>query len=227
MNIGTKSLLFGVHQFLWHPFTVGLAWKKLYGVWPKWNEWIAIFCHDLGYKGCPNMDGPEGTKHPEAGAALVHRLVFNIGSAFAYDARTRLDALILANKTLELAIFHSTHYAQRSNTQVSKLYLPDKMSILYEPKWFYILRAKLTGEIDEYRRNAPVQMSPSKWFDWYKQKIQDKYDAHCFTTRALELRAHSNGARGNVQCPRCLRGADLAGRTLANRPRTLPTYRRP
>ena len=194
MKIGTKSLLFGVHQFLWHPFTVALAWRKCYGVWPKWNEWIAIFCHDLGYKGCPNMDGPEGTKHPEAGAALVHRLVFNIGSAFAYDARTRLDALILANKSLELAIFHSTHYAQRSNTQVSKLYLPDKMAILYEPKWFYLLRATLSGEIDEYRRNAPIVMTRSKWFDWYKLKIQEKYDKHVEASKAKAFSSASKGS---------------------------------
>ncbi|MCK5235828.1 MAG: hypothetical protein KAR06_02490, partial [Deltaproteobacteria bacterium] len=60
--VGTKSLLFGVHQFIWHPITVLIAWCKLYG-WPTWPELVCIIVHDWGYWGKPNMDGPEGEKH--------------------------------------------------------------------------------------------------------------------------------------------------------------------
>ena len=64
MQVGTKSLLFGVHQIFWHPLTVTLAWKELYKTWPSWKEFVCIFIHDWGYWGCPNMDGEEGENHP-------------------------------------------------------------------------------------------------------------------------------------------------------------------
>lgn len=68
MTTGTKSLLFGVHQFLWHPLTVLLAWVYLYRSFPNPKELLCIFVHDWGYWGCPNMDGPEGERHPERAA---------------------------------------------------------------------------------------------------------------------------------------------------------------
>src|SRR5688572_14675463 len=74
MNVGTKSLLFGVHQFLWHPLTVWLAYVRLYGRLPNWWQCIAIFCHDLGYWGRPNMDGKEGKQHPYGGAFIAARI---------------------------------------------------------------------------------------------------------------------------------------------------------
>ena len=35
MKIGTKSLLFGAHQFVLHPLFLALAWWKLYGFPPE------------------------------------------------------------------------------------------------------------------------------------------------------------------------------------------------
>ncbi|MFP3947126.1 MAG: hypothetical protein ACLFWG_00215 [Longimicrobiales bacterium] len=73
MRVGTRSVLFGVHAFWMHPFFVARAWWKLYGF--PWDPrlWVAFFVHDLGYWGKPNMDGPEGERHPELGATLVAR----------------------------------------------------------------------------------------------------------------------------------------------------------
>lgn len=165
MKIGTRSLLFGVHQFLYHPLTVGLAWRKCYKRWPLWWEWIAVFCHDLGYWGKPNMDGDEGQRHPEFGADLTYFLV----KFWSGDVD-------LAWKAYTLSIYHSTHYAQSARKPVSALYLPDKMSVLFEPKWFYLLRSTLSGEINEYIRNAPIKdFRPGQWFDWYRQKIEKKW----------------------------------------------------
>ena len=43
MNIGTKSLLYGAHQFALHPFFVALAWRRLYGRWPRDPRiWLAF-----------------------------------------------------------------------------------------------------------------------------------------------------------------------------------------
>src|SRR5262245_41708328 len=102
MKIGTKSVLFGVHQFLWHPLTVGLAWRKLYGVWPRAEGWVAIFCHDLGYSVCTNIDGPEGRLHPERGAKLALKTARRLGMSEKQ-----------ANLARVLAITHSREYLKR------------------------------------------------------------------------------------------------------------------
>ena len=65
MKTGTKSLLFGVHQFVWHPITVWMAWVWLFRRLPNWKETICIIIHDWGYWGKENMDDEEGEKHPE------------------------------------------------------------------------------------------------------------------------------------------------------------------
>ena len=46
MKLGTKSLLFGCHQFVLHPLFVLVAWWRLYGR-PSWRMVVAIIVHDL------------------------------------------------------------------------------------------------------------------------------------------------------------------------------------
>lgn len=60
MKIGTRSVLYGAHCFLLHPWFVAAAWWQLYGI--PWDPrlWVAFFVHDIGYVGKPNMDGVEG-----------------------------------------------------------------------------------------------------------------------------------------------------------------------
>src|SRR5688572_8618904 len=113
MKRGTLSVLFGVHQFLWHPITVLRAWRHLYGRWPKWHWIIAILCHDLGYWGKPNMDGPEGQTHPEAGAELASDVVYRIGRII-YCLRKNPEecAGLMAESAYQLSIGHSTHYSK-------------------------------------------------------------------------------------------------------------------
>ena len=90
MKIGTKSILFGAHQFLLHPLFVALAWWQLYGF--PWDPrlWVAFFVHDLGYWGKPNMDGPEGEEHPLLGAAIMGRL-FDRGTEVCAIAADELE----------------------------------------------------------------------------------------------------------------------------------------
>lgn len=180
MKIGTKSLLFGVHQFIWHPISVGLAWRKCYRTWPRWGEWIAIICHDLGYWGKPDMDGAAGQSHPELGAKIAGEIAYRVYRllGIAPDKATHR-----ADEVERLSLYHSTYYAQRVGKPVSKLYLPDKVSILFEPRWWYLLRSKASGEIYEYLKNAPpeanidgmiIYKTPIQWFGWYKENIQFK-----------------------------------------------------
>jgi len=162
MKTGTKSLLFGVHQFAWHPFTVVLAWKALYGAWPCWKALVCIIVHDWGYWGKPNMDGNEGGKHPELGAKIVHALFDNPISGPAYK---------------ELVLYHSRHYACKRGRYPSLLCWADKYSIQYEPWWLYIPRAWLSGELDEYRKLCadagyiPATSSHRRWFMWIKDRL--------------------------------------------------------
>ena len=130
MKIGTKSVLFGVHQFLIHPWFVAYAWWKLYGFPFDPRLWIAFFLHDLGYIGKPNMDGPEGDRHPEFAANVM--------------------GFFFGKQWHDFCLYHSRFYAKKNCEQYSKLCVADKLSIALEPWWFYIPRALLSGEIHEY-----------------------------------------------------------------------------
>lgn len=153
MKIGTKSLLFGVHQLLWHPFTVWLAWIKLYG-WPTWGETICIFIHDWGYWGCSNIEGKEGERHPELAGRIASHLM---GDNAEY-----------------MCLFHSRNYAMKHGMQPSRLCWADKLSIIYDPWWLYLPRAWLSGELKEYRQKAadngdvPLSAGNREWYLWLR-----------------------------------------------------------
>lgn len=142
MKIGTKTLLFGVHQFLLHPLLVLVAWRLCYGLWPSRREVLATAFHDLGYWGALEMDGPTGSLHPERSERLVCR-VFG-----EEDTSSR-----------ELVLLHSRTTAERHGRSVSRLCLPDKLSILLYPTWLYVLLARFSGEIHEYRTAAGLSLS--------------------------------------------------------------------
>lgn len=134
MKTGTKSILFGVHQFIWHPITVWLAWVDLFG-FPTWRECLCILVHDVGYFGKGEMDGPDGHLHPELGAKIAGAL--------------------LGDKYRKLCLCHSRSYADAIGEQPSKLCWADKWSPLFDPLHFYWLRGTLSGEIEQYRRTFP------------------------------------------------------------------------
>jgi len=176
MNVGTKSILWGVHQFLWHPLTVARAWRSLHGKWPSLNQWISIFVHDLGYWGCPNMDGTEGKEHPLAGAEMAWRWVY---IANRLRGRTVNQCWHYADTSFDFALGHSTHYAKaRLDGKVSTLYLADKASILFDPPWFYLLRGWLSGEVAEYVTNEDPSLTRRQWLTNYRNRIKVKVCSH-------------------------------------------------
>jgi hypothetical protein len=152
--VGKRSLLFGVHQVIWHPITVLLAWVWLYKRLPSFKELICIIIHDWGYFFSENMDGIEGEKHPEYGARLAGRY--------------------LGKEYKDLILYHSRHYALTNDVFPSRLCWQDKYSIMFEPKWFYLFRARLSGEIKEYRKNSsvPFDKSDSEWFDCLRSELR-------------------------------------------------------
>jgi hypothetical protein len=131
MKPGTKTVLYGTHQFALHPFFVAAAWTKLYGFPKDVRLWAAFFVHDIGYWGKSNLDGPEGEEHPQLGANIMGRL---FGPEWA-----------------EFTKYHSRFLARRDSKQFSRLCVADKLAITLYPWWFYIPLAILSGEIYEYQ----------------------------------------------------------------------------
>lgn len=179
MKIGTKSLLFGVHQFLYHPLTVTLAWKELYKSWPSWKEFVCIFIHDWGYWGCPNMDGKEGEDHPVWAANVVSfwfdtnfREIFNNErKTRKYYNRDELKNMEATEwKWYYFCLLHSRHYAKKHHMIPSRLCWADKLCYKYDPVWFYTLRAKLSGEIKEYRALPQSQNFKGSDSEWYREQ---------------------------------------------------------
>lgn len=139
MRIGTKSVLYGAHCFLVHPWFVAWAWWRLYGFPFDPRLWFAFFLHDIGYIGKPNMDGEEGEQHPHLGANVMRWL--------------------FGSKWHEFALYHSRFLAKRDGKQYTKLCVADKLAIVLTPSWIYVPMARATGEIKEYRSKSQ-QMNP-------------------------------------------------------------------
>jgi hypothetical protein len=164
MSVGTKSLLFGVHAFWWHPFVVFLAWCKLYGKLPTFSQLLGIILHDIGYWGCPEMDGPRGKNHPALGAKVVQWLVHKL-----------YGCPIKAFLAFQFTAYHSASFADRWHRQRSALCAPDKYSVVFEPTWFYLFRARLSGELAEYTAHHKATGTDSQWFNGLKRKFKRKY----------------------------------------------------
>lgn len=164
MKTGTKSLLFGGHQFIIHPIFVFIAWVKLYKALPDWKETICIVIHDWGYWGSPKMDDDYGEWHSFRSAKW-----FNTHRGWG--------------KEYELIMFHSRFMARKCNKPVSKLCLPDKYGVALMPTWLWIWLCKASGELQEYMAETKYEINepsgsryrtPQEFFKAYKS-ICDKW----------------------------------------------------
>lgn len=138
--VGTRSLLFGVHQFLLHPLFVGIAWGRLFG-W-AWDPrlWFCFLVHDWGYWGCRSLDGGQGKRHPMRGAAIVTWL---FGSDWG-----------------QFTLCHSRWMAWCLNLPPSDLCAADKLATSVYPWWLYLGLANLTGELEEYTETCASEKNP-------------------------------------------------------------------
>lgn len=158
MRVGTKSLLFGVHQFAIHPWFVAYSWWKLYGF--PWDPrlWVAFFVHDWGYWGCRDMDGPEGEYHPKVGAYIMSWL-FDLGYPAWYRTYDSYHGVFTAPEIQygywgNFVYTHSRFLAKKIGRPYSKLCVADKLCIVVTPAWLYFALGALSGEIDEYLERA-------------------------------------------------------------------------
>jgi len=163
LSIGTRSVLYGYHQFLIHPLFVAWGWWKLYGF--PWDPrlWVAFFVHDLGYIGKPNMDGDEGEQHPWVGATIMGEL-FDYRDQFGHRRPLRSPFTEFIGRPLDFifgscphgmtwycfAFYHSRFLCKRYETEPSKLCYADKLAIVIAPTWLQLRLMNFTGEIHEY-----------------------------------------------------------------------------
>ena len=168
MKIGTKSLLFGVHQFAIHPWFVAWAWWRLYGFPFDPRLWVAFFVHDLGYWGKPNLDGPEGERHPEFGARVMS--IFDRRSRFGVCPRHRArNGKRLFSSWSDFCLYHSRFLAKQAGMPFSRLCVADKLAIALTPAWLYLPMARLSGELGKYMRGKGArtpagERTPREWF---------------------------------------------------------------
>lgn len=156
MTVGTKSVLFGAHQFAIHPWFVAWAWWKLFGFPLDPRLWVMFFVHDLGYWGKPNMDGPEGEYHPFFGANFMSSL-FDLREIWNTRVTTGVLPDPLYGKWGMESLLHSRFLAKRLGKDPSRLCYADKLAIILTPSWLYIPMARATGELAEY-----MEMSAKK-----------------------------------------------------------------
>ena len=185
MKIGTKSVLYGAHCFLIHPFFVARAYWLLYGFPFDPRLWLAFFVHDLGYIGKPNMDGEEGEKHPYLGAHIMG---------------------MFGHKWFEFTLYHSRFLAKRNYAQFSRLCVADKLAICLTPAWLYLPMVRATGEIKEYMKDAErnsngsvkVQESEALWYksvqDYVRKWVEEHKDCKPDTWTPTQRQSiNSNG----------------------------------
>lgn len=142
MTVGTKSVLYGAHQFILHPLFVTLAWLRLYGLRSERDPHVgpvsffdprlhlAFWLHDLGYIGKTNMDGATGEAHPLWAASLMRRW--------------------FGDGWFRFCLYHSRSWAKSQCEPHSLLCIADKLAVALEPRWLYLPRVRATGEIGEY-----------------------------------------------------------------------------
>lgn len=166
MKIGTKSLLFGCHQFLLHPYYTFKGWVALYGWDSKGYSWwkliICFIIHDWGYWGCKDMDGEEGEKHPIKMAEWV---------------RCHIDTEKEWNRYALLVKFHSRFLAKKNLESPSPLCWADKVGTALMPSWLWVFLGRLTGELDEYmtamkrKESGMTATDPVEYHKEYREVI--------------------------------------------------------
>jgi hypothetical protein len=131
---------------------------------------VAIVLHDTpGYIGCKKMDDEQGKLHPIRGAQLIQWLYLKTHSCTE-------ENVFKAWEYYNLVRYHSSHLARIDGNAPSKLCAPDKVCVLLDPSWWYLFRARLSGEVWEYIKNSPFKhVSPKSWLRWYKAKVEIKY----------------------------------------------------
>lgn len=169
MRIGTKSVLFGVHQFALHPLFIALGWWKAFGfarvqipyrrAIDAWAKSDSLETRELGVE-LVDLAPPTTTSllDPRLWIAfLVHDIGYlgkpNMDGAEG-ETHPELGATIMrrlfGDAWGDFVLLHSRYYAKRLGRPLSPLCIADKWVIVLEPSWLYLPRARASGELDEF-----------------------------------------------------------------------------
>lgn len=150
------------------------------------------------------MDGPEGEAHVWFGAYIMRNLF-----DWPRYIRRRGFATHPNYRWLHFTAFHSRFMARQLHQKPSRLCFADKMAIALEPQWFYLLRARLSGELEEYMKGSgartPCQVgahvrTAREWLTDVQQYTRDYVMTHkdgtidLWTGTARDLAAHLHEA---------------------------------
>lgn len=181
MKIGTRSLLYGAHQFLIHPIMLAVAWNKLFGFPLDPRLWVAFIVHDWGYWGKSNMDGEEGETHPEFGGWLMNYL--------------------FGPKWGNFTLLHSRFYAKQHNQPPSQLWAADKLATILTPQWIYLPMVKATGEIKEYMDEEVSQKYSSEFVEMSQGKDAKGWHAAVVIFMTKQVYSMVNSTIPVSRCP--------------------------
>ncbi len=156
MRIGSKTLLWGTHQFVLHPAVMLIAFLKIHRRFPSMAEFLAIWVHDWGYWGLSGLDIDGGENHPYVGARIMERF---------YGIQGR-----------NLVLGHSATTCRKEGIEKSTLYLPDKYYFILLPPRVHWLLAILSGEHEEYKlglseNNRHIGFNPWLFRDNLKKRL--------------------------------------------------------
>lgn len=148
MKIGTRSVLFGVHNPIIHSFFMFWAWVKIHG-WTKDlldpRLHFAFLLHDIGYWGCESMDGPDGEMHPVKGSEIMRKL---FGDDWGNLCRWHSGTMV--EMDAESLSEYPGQWLPSPKPEPSKLYAVDKLASPLYPRWLYKILSHLSGEWQEY-----------------------------------------------------------------------------
>lgn len=162
MKIGTRSVLFGAHCFLLHPFLIALGWWREFGfarVYVGTRERIRWLDEDE--EGWPAIDDLPVYTWLLSPRLWLAFFVHDIG----YLGKPNMDGpegethpevgaaimrFICGEPWGNLVLQHSRYYARRLSRPVSPLAIADKWAIVLEPSWLYLPRVWASRELSEY-----------------------------------------------------------------------------
>lgn len=185
MRIGTKSVLFGAHQFLIHPLFVAVAWWRLHGF-----RRVEIGSRTVWRE--VELNDRESLRRAFRRTVFTSLFDPRLWIAFfvhdlGYVGKPNMDgpegelhpqwgaALMhrwFGEPWFEFVYYHSRFLAKQNRQQPSVLCLADKLAGAMEPWWLYLPRVNLTGEIHEYMSKSG-RMASSK----YNGETVNKYES--------------------------------------------------
>lgn len=177
MNVGTKSVLFGVHQFILHPVLLAIGWWKAYGTKPveigTTQRWVETRLRDGAvYRRPVNQVVHASLFRPALWVAFfVHDLGYvgkpNMDGPEGEthpEFGARIMRSLFGEPWGDLVLLHSRYYSAKLGRPLSPLCFADKWVIVLEPAWLYIPRVWLSGELAEFMANAAKRARDSNRF---------------------------------------------------------------